>query len=171
MDILHTKRLILRPLAESDSDDLFGARGDGEVMEFWDGPRDATCSETAAVVGLLLAAVHSGTARYWTIRLRPGEIFAGVCDLSEIRDGESADVGFMLLREFWGSGVGQEVVRCLLTHAKSLGLRLVTARIHSGNTRSRLLLARAGFQLVESIPNCEVRPGVFRDCLKFEATP
>ena len=164
MDVLYTQRLILRPLALSDSDDLFGARGDAEVMEFWDGPPDSTCSETAAVVDLLLAGVNSGAAKYWTIRLRQDEIFVGVCDLNEIRNGESADVGFMLLRKFWGPGFGQEVVGCLLMHAKSLSLRLVTARIHSGNTRSRSLLARTGFQLVEAIASYEIRPGVFRDC-------
>jgi [ribosomal protein S5]-alanine N-acetyltransferase len=171
MDILYTQRLILRPLAGSDSDALFGARGDAGVMEFWDGPPDATCSETAAAVGLFLADVHSGAARCWTIRLRRDKSFIGMCDLSEIRNRESAGVGFMLLRKFWGSGFGQEVVRCLLTHARSLGLRLVTARIHSGNTRSQLLLARNGFRLAEAIPGYEIRPGVFRDCLRFEATP
>jgi RimJ/RimL family protein N-acetyltransferase len=139
-------------------------------MEFWDGPQDATRSETAAVVGLLLADVNSGAAQYWTIRLRQDESFVGVCDLSEIRDGESADVGFMLVREFWNLGFGREVVTCLLAHAKSLGLKLVTARIHCGNTRSRNLLVRTGFQLVEVLPNHEIRPGVFRDCARFEAT-
>jgi ribosomal-protein-alanine N-acetyltransferase len=170
MDSLHTQRLILRPLIVSDSNDLFGARCDPEVMEFWDGPPDATRSETAAVVGLLLADVDSGAAKYWTIRLRLDESFVGVCDLSEIRDGESADVGFMLLRKFWSLGFGREVVSCLLTHAKALGLKLVTARIHCENARSRILLLRTGFQLVEVIPNHEIRPGVFRDCTRFEAT-
>jgi len=31
---MHTQRLMLRPLAQSDAMDLFGARGDAEVMEF-----------------------------------------------------------------------------------------------------------------------------------------
>jgi len=150
--------------------DLFGARGDPEVMEFWDGPPDATRSETIAIVGILLSDVLSGTARYWTIRLGHDGSFAGVCDLSEIRNGESADIGFMLLRSFWGLGFGGEVVRRLLVFAKSLGLKLVTARIHAGNTRSERLLLRTGFQLVEVISNYEIRPGVFRGCLRFEAT-
>jgi hypothetical protein len=38
MDTLHTQRLILRPLAKSDAKDLFGARCDTKVMEFWDAP-------------------------------------------------------------------------------------------------------------------------------------
>ena len=170
MDTLHTQRLILRPLTESDAIDLFDARGDAEVMEFWDGPPDVTRSATIAIVDILLSDVLSGSARYWTIRLGHDGSFAGVCDLSEIRNGESADIGFMLLRSFWGLGFGNEVVGRLLEFAKSLGLKLVTARIHVGNTRSERLLLKTGFQLVEVISNYEIRPGVFRDCLRFEAT-
>jgi RimJ/RimL family protein N-acetyltransferase len=40
MDTLHTQRLIPRPLTESDAMNLFGARRDAEVMEFWAGGRD-----------------------------------------------------------------------------------------------------------------------------------
>jgi ribosomal-protein-alanine N-acetyltransferase len=167
MDTLKTLRLILRPLAASDANDLFGARGDADVMAFWDGPPDATRSETIAIVALLLADVHSGAARYWTIRLRQNESFAGICDLSEIRDGESADIGFMLLPQCWGVGLGGEVVVCLLGYAKSLGLRGVTARIHAENARSKKLLLRTGFQLVEDLPRYEIRPGVFRDCVRL----
>jgi ribosomal-protein-alanine N-acetyltransferase len=168
MDTLHTQRLILRPLAPSDSTDLFAARCDEEVMEFWDGPPDAIPSETAAIVDLLLADVQSGTAKYWAIVLRQDDSFIGVCDLSEIRESVSSDLGFMLLRKFWGFGFGREVVRCLLTYAKSLGLKSVTARIHSENARSRILLLRTGFQLVEEVRRYEIRPGLFRDCLRFE---
>lgn len=167
---LHTQRLILTPLTESDAIDLFGARGDAEVMEFWDGLPDATRSETIATVDILLSEALSGASRYWTIRLGNNGTFAGVCDLSEIRNGESADIGFMLLRNFWGLGFGKEVVGCLLEFAKCLGLKRVTARIHAGNARSETLLLRTGFQLVEMISNYEIRPGVFRDCLRFEAT-
>ena len=54
--------------------------------------------------------------------------------------------------------------------AKSAGgLKLITARIHCGNARSRMLLLRMGFHLVQVISNHEIRPGMFRDCLRFEA--
>jgi ribosomal-protein-alanine N-acetyltransferase len=158
------------PLTESDAMDLFGARGDAEVMEFWDGSPDATRSATIATVDIFLSETLSGASRYWTIRLGHDGTFAGVCDLSEIRNGESADIGFMLLRSFWGLGFGTEVVGCLLEFAKSLGLKRVTARIHAGNTRSETLLLRTGFHLVEVISNYEIRLGVFRDCLRFETT-
>jgi RimJ/RimL family protein N-acetyltransferase len=112
--------------------------------------------------------VLSGAARYWTIRLGHDGSFAGVCDLSEMRNGESADIGFMLLPSFWGLGFRKRSGR-LLEFARSLGLKFVTARIHARNTCSERLLLRTGFQLVEMISNYEIRPGVFRDCLRFEA--
>ena len=107
MDTLHTQRLILRPLAKWDAKDLFGARCDTEVMEFWDALPDAACSETAAIVDLLLADVLSGTAKYWTILLRSQDSFVGVCDLSEIRSGESADLGFHVAPQVLGRGLGE----------------------------------------------------------------
>ena len=64
MNTLRTGRLILRPLTPSDSEELFAARGDQEVMAFWDGPPDTTPSETATIVELLLADVRVGTAQY-----------------------------------------------------------------------------------------------------------
>jgi len=169
MNELHTNRLILRPLAPSDSNELFVARSDDEVMAHWDRPPDAKPAETAAVTGILLAEMRSGTSIYWAIRRSEDEAFVGVCDLSEIRQGESADVGFMLLRKFWGLGFGGEVIRCLLSRAKSLALKRVTARIHCENVRSKLLLLRAGFQIVDEMPGYEIRPGVFRDCLRLES--
>ena len=166
---LYTERLMLRPLTASDSDDLFGARRDEEVMAYWNGPPDANPAETAAVTELLLAEMRSGASIYWAIRRSEDEAFVGVCDLSEIRQGESADVGLMLLRKFWELGFGGEVIRCLLSRAKSLGLKRVTARIHCENVRSKLLLLRAGFQIVDEMPGYEIRPGVFRDCLRLES--
>jgi RimJ/RimL family protein N-acetyltransferase len=74
----------------------------------------------------------------------------------------------MLLRKLWGLGLGGEVIRCLLSQARSLGFRSLTARIQSGNLRSQQLLISAGFEIVGETTGYEIRPGVFRDCLRLE---
>lgn len=169
MVVLSTQRLILRPLATADASDIFTARGDPAVMTFWDWPADADVSETSAVVDLWLADIRSGNSNFWTVRLREKSTFVGLCDLSEIQNGEAADIGFMLVRKFWGAGLGSEVVTFLLAHARDLGLKSVSARIHNDNVRSRRLLMRAGFNLVEELPEFEIRPGIHRDCVRLEA--
>ena len=117
---LETERLTLRPLAAADADDLFAARGDPEVMEHWNAEPDSSADESAQAIGYFLAEMSAGPSMYWAIRLRQDQSFVGVCDLSDIRASESADIGFMLARRFWGLGFGGEITRCLLSAAQSL---------------------------------------------------
>jgi [ribosomal protein S5]-alanine N-acetyltransferase len=168
MAALTTKRLILNPLAPQDADDLFEVRGDPEAMAFWDWPHDANPAVTARVIEQLLRDVATGQARYWAVRLRSDGTFVGLCDLSEMQPTHSADIGIMCVRRFWGLGLAQDAIACVLEHARALRLKSVHARIHSENARSARLLQRAGFNEVETIPDFEIRPGVYRGCKRFE---
>src|SRR5580658_843195 len=142
-------------------------RGDPEVMAFWDWPPDDNPAVTAAIVEQFLADMDSGDACYWTVRRRD-EVFAGLCDLSELRAGESADIGFMFVRRLWGTGLAFEAVTSVLAHARTLRLKSVRARIHSSNERSARLLERAGFKVIAELADYEIRPGLFRDCRQLE---
>ena len=137
-------------------------------MAFWDWPHDENLAATESAIELMLRDVASGKARYWTLRLGSDGPFVGLCDLSDIQAGHSADIGFMLERRFWGAGLAREAVACLMEHARSLGLKTITARIHSGNHRSAHLLQYCGFVEVETLPDYEIRPGVYRDCKRYE---
>jgi ribosomal-protein-alanine N-acetyltransferase len=165
--LLVTRRLILKPLLAEDADDVFCMRADAEVMAFWDGPPDDNPGVTAAVIEQFLEDVGSGDACYLTVRLRNG-VFAGLCDLSELRAGVSADIGFMFARRLWGTGLAFEAVTSVLAHALTLRLKSVRARIHRNNMRSARLLERAGFKVIEDLACYEIRPGVFRDCQRLE---
>jgi RimJ/RimL family protein N-acetyltransferase len=138
-------------------------------MAFWDWPHDAAPSETGAAVESMLRDVAAGDAHYWTVRMRTDRSFAGLCDLSELRQKRaSADLGFMIARRLWGQGLAAEAVALVLAEARALQLTTIRARIHSANTRSARLLTRAGFVAIETVPACEVRPGTFRACTRFE---
>ena len=63
-----------------------------------------------------------GHARYRTLRLRSDFTFVGLCDLSELHPEKSADLGFMLMRRYWGQGLAQEAVTAVLAFAQQLGL-------------------------------------------------
>jgi ribosomal-protein-alanine N-acetyltransferase len=153
-------------LAE-DADDVFGMRGDPEVMAFWDWPPDDNPAVTIAIVERFLADMGFGDACYWTVRLRDG-VFAGLCDLSELHAGESADIGFMFVRRLWGTGLAFEAVTSVLAHARMLGLKSVRARIHRNNERSARFLECVGFKVIEELARYEIRPGLFRDCQQLE---
>lgn len=69
MSHLLTTRLVLDPLSLDDASDLFEARGDPEVLSFWDWPADPSQDITRAMIAQMLAEVDLGRALYWTIRL------------------------------------------------------------------------------------------------------
>ena len=168
MSALFTARLALDPLVRGDSAELFTVRGDPEVMKFWDWPHDSDPSMTAHLVEQMLREVASARACYWTMRLRSDRAFVGLCDLSELGANQSADIGIMIERKFWGLSLANEAIACILDEARSRGVIVVRARIHRENERSARLLVRAGFTEVPGVADVEVQPGLYRTCRRFE---
>lgn len=162
-----TKRLSMSSLRQSDAEEIFRVRGDAEAMKYWDWPHDKSPIVTASVVETMLGEVAAGEAHYWTLRLKANENFVGLCDLSNLGASLSAEVGFMLAREFWGLGLAQETIAALIEQARALNLTSLAARIHSDNERSARLLKSAGFQEVHAASRFEIRPGVFQSCTGF----
>lgn len=167
MASLLTSRLLLHELTLDDAGDLFAVRGDPEVMAYWDWPPDPSPGVTRTLVAAMIQEVSHGHANYWTLRLRSDHAFVGLCDLSDIQANDSADLGFMLARRYWGQGLAREAVATILEFARQLGLKSVSARVHEGNERSVRLLERSGFVATQPSPHLEIRPGVFRDCCEF----
>ena len=164
---LQTDRLVLNELAPEDGCDLFTVRGDPEAMAFWDWPADSDVAATAVYVHQILEEVRAGHARHWTVRLRIARTFVGMCDLSQLLSGQSADLGFLFARRYWGRGLAQEAVERILGYARDIGLKYIYARVHDRNERSIRLLDRLGFSEAKAIPQLEIRPGVFRDCRRY----
>jgi ribosomal-protein-alanine N-acetyltransferase len=149
-----------------DADDLFLIRSDPLAMQHWDWPGDLTRDETRAIAKAIVADVQNGEAAYWTARTAGGA-FVGLFDLSELRTGTEADLGFMVQRRDWGAGYAFEAASALINEAWSMGIPSLKARAHAGNERSIKLLIRLGFREAGSIRPFEIRPGVFRDCAFF----
>lgn len=167
MTALATAHLVLNALTLEDARDVFEIRGDPEAMAYWDWPADPDPDATKAVVAELIRDMSAGHALHWTLRFRSDGAFVGLCDLSELSAGDSADIGFMLVRRRWGQGLAYEAVMALVEHAREIGLRALHARVHDGNERSVRLLERAGFREVLTSSAFEIRPGVFRACRGF----
>jgi RimJ/RimL family protein N-acetyltransferase len=165
MTTLHSERLALVPFSNTDADELFVIRGDAEAMRYWDWPADRTIDETRSVALQMLDDVARGAAEIWTARLASDGAFVGVFDVSEIA-GAKGDLGFMVVRAFWGKGYAYEAASRIIAHAWTRGLTRLEARIHAGNNRSLRLLERLGFEAHET-RDIEIRDGVMRRCQFF----
>ncbi len=138
---LETERLILRPLAEADSEPLYAVAGDPAVWEqhpihdrwrrdvfgaFFD---DGLASGGALAVTDKTTGAILGSTRY---------------DKYDPEEGGVVEIGWTFLApRYWGKGVNHEMKRAMLAHAFA-HVALVEFRVGDTNYRSRNALEAIG---------------------------
>ncbi|KFN20702.1 GNAT family acetyltransferase [Aeromonas bestiarum] len=146
LPILRTPRLLLRPLGEQDSADLFAIYGDPAVMRFVGEPpfpELATVAQMLASVERLLA---TGASLEWGLVARDSGRLIGTCGLHSFEAAFcQAELGCMLARSHWGRGLMGEALNCLMEYAGQLGIVTLLADIEPDNQPSQRLFRRLGF--------------------------
>lgn len=167
--LLKTDRLTLRPIRVEDADALFEARGDGEVMRYWDWPAQGDVEAVREVFRAHIPELGNEQTLWWVAALAPDGPAIGECDLSEIdRHHGRAEVGFLFARRHWGKGYAKEAMEAVIAHGfETLGLERLWARFHAGNEASRRLLERLGFSYEGTLKSHVMRDGARRDCLIY----
>jgi len=146
--VIHTRRLLLRPLRQGDADALFAVFGDPEVMRYWSTPPWADAGPGAAMVALDQA---SGPDADW-LRLglvrRADDRLLGTCTLFDHQaHSRRCELGYALARQAWGQGLMHEALTALLDHGfGTWNLNRVEADIDPRNRASARTLERLGFR-------------------------
>ena len=108
-------RCALRPLSETDADDVHLVFGDAEAMRYWDNVPAPTLAETARRLGAFLS-LPPLWAGAWHVRDQAG--FIG-CVFYHHREAwnRRLELGWIALRARWGQGLMVEAVGAVLAHA------------------------------------------------------
>jgi RimJ/RimL family protein N-acetyltransferase len=145
--VIHTRRLLLRPLQPGDADALFGVFGDPLVMRHWSTPPWADRTPGEAMIEL---DRNRGNDADW-LRLglvrRDDDRLLGTCTLFDHQAGSRrCEVGYALARAAWGQGLMHEALTALIDHGfGALALNRIEADIDPRNQASARTLRRLGF--------------------------
>jgi RimJ/RimL family protein N-acetyltransferase len=143
MTVITAERLRLRPLTVADTDWWVRLHADEEVSRFVGG---YTWEQAAARL--------CDIERQWTergyglcaVELRGTGQVVGRCGLNWWERFGETEIGWTFARAHWGRGYAVEAARAVLAWGfGSLGLELITAMIHHGNTPSFAVAHRLGF--------------------------
>ncbi|WP_049757949.1 GNAT family N-acetyltransferase [Shewanella amazonensis] len=138
-----TPRLGLRRFTADDATDFYNLNRDAEVLKY---TGDLPFENAIAARDFILGYQHyrdHGFGR-WAIQLHSGE-FIGFCGLRQHGDA-SVDLGFRLMRDYWGQGLAAEAARAAMVLAiDKYGLTELIARAMAGNGASIALLGKLGF--------------------------
>ena len=154
---LKTERLILRKLKKSDLDDVFEYSSDEEVPHFllWESHKSKAV--TKAYINRVIKWYKSGQFYDWAIEFNGKMI--GLCGFSKIDIlNDTAEVGYVLNRKFWGQGIATEAVKAVVNFGfRTLSLLRIEAQYVEDNIRSKRVLEKCGF----------VHEGIRRKSLKI----
>jgi len=155
---LETERLLVRPFADTDADDLFALNSDAHVLRYWDSPPWTDRASIARFMAGCERMAEEGTGARVAIERTTDGSFVGWCTFNSWDpDFRSASLGFCLTQAAWGQGYATEAARAVLQWAfDALDLNRVQAECDTRNAASARVLEKLGF----------VREGTLReDCI------
>lgn len=144
---LHTRRLLLRELAEEDAQAIYRLRSSPDVMRFIPKPLDTRSADSLRMVREFRQAALTGDAIMWAITVKGSNRLVGYIGYWRImKEHHRAEVGYALHPDLWGQGLASEALEAVLDHGfRAIGLHSVEATAAPGNAASIRVLERNHF--------------------------
>ena len=140
---LTSERLVLRAFRDQDIDGYARSCDDEEVMRFLGG----TLSREDAWRQMAMLLGHWQLRGYgmWALEDRSTGAFVGRCGFHRPDGWPGLEIGWMVMREYWGRSLAHEAASTALDYGFGvLGFEYVISLIHPENTRSLRLAERLG---------------------------
>jgi ribosomal-protein-alanine N-acetyltransferase len=147
---LNTNRVFLREFTEADVNDLYRLDSDPDVMRYISDGTTKTYETVRTGIKSMIAYYdkHPGLG-VWHSSNAEGN-FIGWCALKYLGETQDIEVGYRLLKEYWGNGYATEGARALLHYGfDTLGLDRIVAVANPANARSRRVIEKIGLQFKE----------------------
>lgn len=144
---LKTRRLVLRPLRDSDAPSILAMFTEPKFMEFCSAPMFESIDEAHALVARDFKFMSAGERIRLGMERVQDNALVGHCDLFDLNQkSKKAEIGYALHPAAWGQGYVNEALMALLGYGFSeLDLNRIEAEIDPMNLNSAKVLDRIGF--------------------------
>ena len=149
MKIFETKRLIIRNLVETDSDDYYDMMGNPNVMNMI--PREVMSREESDKhLNSFIGKDQTLTdLKVWGIETKTENEFIGLCAFLKNNENED-EIGYRLREKHWRKGFGTEIAKGLIEFGfKELEMEKITADVDIKNLNSAKILEKFMVQTKE----------------------
>jgi ribosomal-protein-alanine N-acetyltransferase len=113
VNIIETKRLILRPFTSADAADNYRIYSDPETMEYMGQGPDSVEAEREQIERHITDYYEKRGFGFWAVGLKENNRLIGRCGLlyQQVEDRFEIEVSYLLDRNFWGRGLATEAAR------------------------------------------------------------
>jgi ribosomal-protein-alanine N-acetyltransferase len=144
--VIETPRLILREFLMEDAPFVFELNADREVIQYTGDTAFSNLSEAIALIQNYDQYKKHGYGR-WTILRKEDFAYLGWCGLKYNADIKQTDLGFRLMKRYWGKGYATEAAQACLDYGfEHLDLAKIIGRAMIKNHSSIRVLTKIGMK-------------------------
>jgi ribosomal-protein-alanine N-acetyltransferase len=164
---LHTSRVLLRPLKQTDEDFIYSLRSNEQVNKFIDRAPAKNIEDARAFIKKIKDGVAENKSYYWSIVLKETNTMIGtICFWNLSADRKSAELGYELHPDHQGKGYMHEAMKEVIGFAFRSGFTCLEAYTHKDNLASTKLLLKHGFVHDEKRNNPQNRSNMIFSLVK-----
>ena len=116
---------------------------------------------------IIKSVINGDFGRMWFICEHEGKII-GQCSVGHVRNSERylhrASVAFILLKEYWGRGIGGKMMLECIKWCETHNIEQIELDVVKDNERAIAMYLRFGFEIVGTMPNAlKYKDGTYGD--------
>ncbi len=145
--MIESERLFFRRFTIEDLPMLIEQRSDPDVNEFLGGTKLQNPEALAKRIRFYMSCYESHGFGMCAMIWKPSGEMIGSAGLQPLDGTDEIEVGYSMIKEFWGKGIGTEAARAWLDHGfRNAGLDRIVAVAHTGNLASRRIMEKLGME-------------------------
>ena len=159
---IKTERLLLRQFIESDLENVFKGLSNPDIIKYY-GVSYQTLEDTKQQMKFFSNLEKEGTGIWWAICSLDNNIFYGAGGLNSLsKEHKKAEIGFWLLKEYWGQGIMTEIMPLICKYGfDNLGLHRIEGLVETDNLTCKNAMKKLDFYHEGTMKDCEIKNGKF----------
>lgn len=148
MDLMiESERLVFRKFTLDDLPQLIAQRSDPDVNEFLGGTKLQNPEALSKRIRFYMSCYDSHGFGMCAMIWKPNGEMIGSAGLQPLDGTDEIEVGYSMIKDYWGRGIGTEAARAWLEHGfREHGLERIVAVAHTENWASRHIMEKLGMQ-------------------------
>jgi RimJ/RimL family protein N-acetyltransferase len=149
--MVESERLIFREFTLDDLPELIEQRSDPDVAKFLGGTKLQNPEALAKRIRFYMSCYKTHGFGMSAMLWRPTGEMIGSAGLQPLDGTDEIEVGYSMVKEYWGKGIGTEAARAWMDHGfRNHGLDRIVAVAHTENTASRHIMEKLGMTYEKS---------------------
>lgn len=169
---LETQRLLLVKISPEHASDMYEYSSDPDVTRYLTWSCHLSAKETERYIKLLQKKYTAGVFNDWGLIHKGTGKFIGTCGFTSFDYGNNtAEIGYVLSRDFWGMGLAVEAAKAVMEFGfDNFGLDGFCAKCMEGNDASMRVMQKLGMSFEGIYKNGMFIKGSYKTIIVYNVT-